>query len=575
MKRIPVVHGSIFRFEGQVTVFDPYNGPCYRCLLPEPPPPELAPSCAEAGVLGVLPGIIGSIQALEAIKLLLDIGEPLRGRLLAYDALEETLPQLQGAARPELPGLRRRRAARDRRVRRPVPPHAVLADGTDDRPLSQPAQRHGHEPDGSPTYPQLRVDPADDRGSNGTHRPSPADGRVRPLVLAASRRSACVLALGAGVAVSAPAGRGAAATVRAFGGAPALGAPTAALERADRRHRGDAQRQGLLAARARTAASSATATRTVLRLDRRHAPQPAGRRHRADAERHGYWLVASDGGIFTFGDARFYGSTGAMHLNQPIVGMAPTPSGQRLLARRLRRRHLHLRRRALPRLDRWHDALLHDRRHGRDRRPGTATGSPPPTAASSTFGDARRDGTRRARRRRSSGSSATHERARASGSSRSDGAVYTTGNARGTRRRERRAEREQAVGIAAAPRPRLLGRDRARRARRCRPNSGIGRRIVYSNSQQRVWTVEANGSVSHTFPVSGRHGLPSAGVHQVYSKVPSSPSGNLTLPWTLRFAHIGPGQPDRLPRHPARTRTARRSSPTRCSAHRSRTVVCA
>src|SRR5580704_13175429 len=64
MQRIPVVHGSIFRFEGQVTVFDPYNGPCYRCLLPEPPPPELAPSCSEAGVLGVLPGIIGSIQGL-------------------------------------------------------------------------------------------------------------------------------------------------------------------------------------------------------------------------------------------------------------------------------------------------------------------------------------------------------------------------------------------------------------------------------------------------------------------------------------------------------------------------------
>jgi sulfur-carrier protein adenylyltransferase/sulfurtransferase len=87
---IPVVHGSIFRFEGQVTVFDAARGPCYRCLLPEPPPAELAPSCAEAGVLGVLPGIIGSIQALEAIKLLLDLGDPLIGRLLTYDALEES-----------------------------------------------------------------------------------------------------------------------------------------------------------------------------------------------------------------------------------------------------------------------------------------------------------------------------------------------------------------------------------------------------------------------------------------------------------------------------------------------------
>ena len=85
---IPVVHGSIFRFEGQITVFDPKNGPTYRDLLPEPPPPELAPSCAEAGVLGVLPGIVGSIQALEAIKLILDLGDSLRGRLLAFDALE-------------------------------------------------------------------------------------------------------------------------------------------------------------------------------------------------------------------------------------------------------------------------------------------------------------------------------------------------------------------------------------------------------------------------------------------------------------------------------------------------------
>ena len=86
---IPVVHGSIFRFEGQVTVFKPHDGPCYRCFLPEPPPPELAPSCAEAGVLGVLPGIIGSIQALEAIKVILDLGESLSGRLLAYDSLDQ------------------------------------------------------------------------------------------------------------------------------------------------------------------------------------------------------------------------------------------------------------------------------------------------------------------------------------------------------------------------------------------------------------------------------------------------------------------------------------------------------
>ena len=83
---IPVVHGSIFRFEGHVTVFDPRNGPTYRDMLPEPPPPELAPSCAEAGVLGVLPGIVGSIQALEAIKLILGLGDTLVGRYLTFDA---------------------------------------------------------------------------------------------------------------------------------------------------------------------------------------------------------------------------------------------------------------------------------------------------------------------------------------------------------------------------------------------------------------------------------------------------------------------------------------------------------
>ena len=92
---IPVVHGSIFRFEGMVTVFDPKHGPTYRDLVPEPPPAELAPSCAEAGVLGVLPGIVGSIQAIEAIKLILDLGDPLVGRLLAYDSLEQTFREFK------------------------------------------------------------------------------------------------------------------------------------------------------------------------------------------------------------------------------------------------------------------------------------------------------------------------------------------------------------------------------------------------------------------------------------------------------------------------------------------------
>jgi len=101
--RTPVVHGSIFRFEGQATVFKPYDGPCYRCMIPEPPPAEMAPSCAEAGVLGVLPGIIGSVQALEAIKLILGIGDDLSGRLLAYDSLEQSFRTFKVNRDPECP----------------------------------------------------------------------------------------------------------------------------------------------------------------------------------------------------------------------------------------------------------------------------------------------------------------------------------------------------------------------------------------------------------------------------------------------------------------------------------------
>jgi molybdopterin/thiamine biosynthesis adenylyltransferase/rhodanese-related sulfurtransferase len=103
IKKIPVVHGSIFRFEGQATVFYPYVGPCYRCFVPEPPPAELAPSCAEAGVLGVLPGIIGSIQAMETIKILLNLGDHLAGRILSYDALEESFRTFKIRRDPNCP----------------------------------------------------------------------------------------------------------------------------------------------------------------------------------------------------------------------------------------------------------------------------------------------------------------------------------------------------------------------------------------------------------------------------------------------------------------------------------------
>lgn len=101
MRQKPLVYGAIFRFEGQVSVFAPHlGGPCYRCLFPDPPPPELAPNCAQAGVFGVLPGVVGSVQATEAIKLILGIGESLMGHLWMYDALSMQVDRWQVARNP-------------------------------------------------------------------------------------------------------------------------------------------------------------------------------------------------------------------------------------------------------------------------------------------------------------------------------------------------------------------------------------------------------------------------------------------------------------------------------------------
>ena len=108
--RKPVVSASILGFDGQISTFVPYEGPCYRCLYPTPPPPELAPSCSANGVLGVMAGTMGTLQANEVIKLVLGIGEPLIGRLLLYEALGTTLHRAEGPPRPRLPDLRRARA---------------------------------------------------------------------------------------------------------------------------------------------------------------------------------------------------------------------------------------------------------------------------------------------------------------------------------------------------------------------------------------------------------------------------------------------------------------------------------
>ncbi len=103
LANIPVVHASVFRFEGQLTVFKPFDGPCYRCLYPTPPPPELAPGCSVAGVLGVVPGIMGLLQANEAIKLVLGLGDSLAGRLLLFDALDASFNELKLRRDPACP----------------------------------------------------------------------------------------------------------------------------------------------------------------------------------------------------------------------------------------------------------------------------------------------------------------------------------------------------------------------------------------------------------------------------------------------------------------------------------------
>jgi len=124
---IPVVHASVFRFEGQLTVFKPYDGPCYRCLYPTPPPPELAPGCSVAGVLGVVPGIMGLLQANEALKLLLGIGESLAGRLLLFDALDASFSELRLRRDPACP-VCSDAAVEARRAGRPLAVAAIGAD---------------------------------------------------------------------------------------------------------------------------------------------------------------------------------------------------------------------------------------------------------------------------------------------------------------------------------------------------------------------------------------------------------------------------------------------------------------
>ena len=133
-KGITVIHASVFRFEGQLTTFVPYEGPCYRCLYPTPPPPELAPGCSVAGVLGVVPGIMGMLQANEALKVLLGIGDTLAGRLLLFDALDSTFTELTLRRDPACP-VCSTEATAARAAGRPLPIPSFAAGTPSDAPF--------------------------------------------------------------------------------------------------------------------------------------------------------------------------------------------------------------------------------------------------------------------------------------------------------------------------------------------------------------------------------------------------------------------------------------------------------
>jgi hypothetical protein len=317
--------------------------------------------------------------------------------------------------------------------------------------------------------------------------------RMTPRRVALVPLFALLLALGTVVVGAAPASAASAVSVHGFGGARALGAPATALNAPLVGIASNASGTGYWLLAQDGGIFSYGSAKFYGSTGARPLNQPVVG-IAATRRGHGYWLVAADGGIFTFGDARFHGSTGALHVSSPIVGITSTRSG--------------------------HGYWI----AGADGRVFS-------------FGDARAMHAVRT----SSPIVGLARDAKGTGLwlVASDGAVFTTGTA--TFAGGVNGAPAQAVGIAPAAHGYWIATGPS--GPPLPPNSGSGRRIVYSNSQQRLWLVEANGVVSHSYLVSGRHGLPSVGVHQVYSKVPTSPSGDLTLPWTLRFAHGSSGAP--------------------------------
>jgi hypothetical protein len=353
--------------------------------------------------------------------------------------------------------------------------------------------------------------------------------------LALTAALACTLVFGALVVPSSPAAASGPFQVRAFGGARALGAPGGSLNAplvgiaATPKGKGYwllARDGGIFTygnARFYGSTGAMRLNKPVVGI----AASPKGK---------GYWLVASDGGIFTFGRARFHGSTGAMRLNSPIVGMAASRSGRGYWLAA-----------ADGGIFTFGDARFHGSAGGFPTngpvvgiaRTPTGRGYWLATANGQVlhFGDARalvgvptnQPIVGLARNKQGTGLWLVG----------ANGAVYTAGAARYAGGAA--GGLVQAAGIARAAHGYWVALGPS--GPPLPPNSGSGRRIVYSNRQQRIWLVEANGLVSHTFLVSGWPGLPPVGVHHVYSKVPSSPSGNLTLPWTLRFAISARGNP--------------------------------
>ena len=352
---------------------------------------------------------------------------------------------------------------------------------------------------------------------------------------------------------SAPAGAGASGVTRARRSAAraALGAPATALNAPLVGIASNPSGHGLLAARpgrrhlqlrrrARSTARPARCTST--------SRWSASRRRRAGTATGSSPPTAASS---RFGDARFHGSTGAMHLNSPIVGMASTPSGRGYWLVAADGGIFTLRQRALPRLD----------RRVRDRLDRSSASRARPSGHGYWIATRRR--ARLQLRRRARRCTRSHRRARSSASARdakgtglwlvaSNGAVYTTGTAT-VLRAARAAGSVQAVGIA--PRPRTATGSRpGPSGPPLPPNSGTGRRIVYSNTQQRLWLVEANGVVSHTFLVSGRHGLPSVGVAPRVLEGADVAVGRPDAAVDAALLARIVGRADRHPRHPAAAR---------------------